>query len=41
MGKKVKDVEELLESRDQEIATLKYDILKLEKKARMKNYQMV
>jgi hypothetical protein len=41
MGKKVKDVEELLHSRDQEIADLKYDILKLEKKFRMKNYQLV
>ena len=41
MGKKVKDVEELLESRDQEIADLKYNILKLEKKVRMKSYQLV
>tara|TARA_R110002096_G_scaffold232000_2_gene421877 strand:+ start:1491 stop:1949 length:459 start_codon:yes stop_codon:yes gene_type:complete len=41
MGKKVKAVEELLESRDQEIADLKYDILKLEKKVRMNNYQLV
>ena len=41
MGKKVKAVEELLESRDQEIADLKYNILKLEKKVRMKSYQLV
>ena len=41
MGKKVKEVEELLQSRDQEIADLKYDILKLEKKVRMNNYQLV
>ena len=41
MGKKVKEVEGLLETRDQEIADLKYDILKLENKVRMKSYQMV
>ena len=41
MGKKVKEVEGLLETRDQEIADLKYDILKLEKKVRMNNYQLV
>jgi len=41
IGKKVKAVEQLLEARDQEIATLKYDILKLENKVRMKSYQLV
>tara|TARA_R110000851_G_scaffold63363_3_gene145069 strand:+ start:2337 stop:2795 length:459 start_codon:yes stop_codon:yes gene_type:complete len=41
MGKKVKEVEGLLETRDQEIADLKYNILKLEKKVRMNNYQLV
>tara|TARA_R110002020_G_scaffold165581_1_gene353046 strand:- start:933 stop:1391 length:459 start_codon:yes stop_codon:yes gene_type:complete len=41
IGKKVKEVEQLLEARDQEIADLKYDILKLEKKFRMNNYQLV
>ena len=41
MGKKVKEVEGLLETRDQEIADLKYNILKLEKKVRMKSYQLV
>tara|TARA_R110000796_G_scaffold88566_1_gene191301 strand:- start:152 stop:610 length:459 start_codon:yes stop_codon:yes gene_type:complete len=41
IGKKVKAVEQLLEARDQEIADLKYDILKLENKVRMNNYQMV
>ena len=41
IGKKVKAVEQLLEARDQEIATLKYDILKLENKVRMKSYELV
>ena len=41
IGKKVKAVEQLLEARDQEIADLKYNILKLEKKVRMKSYQLV
>jgi len=41
VGKRIKEVEQLLKDRDEEIENLKYDILKLEKKFRMNNYHLV